>query len=258
MLALSCVLLPSCSNDDGDASDNGGQASIKHLISVKITNEYGNHTISNINYDNKNRIVSYTEKSNEDSEIHSFNYNDNGSITYMRDGKIETTFKSEDGLIKIVDYGESELYFLEYNQKKLSSISYQYTGEEHRRYNYTWSNNNILEIELKAGIHYYEYASYHYEYTSYPCITPIIYYFASNSKGTPYRPLSGDGEAMLYAYGYFGDIPTPNLVEKSRSNYDDYTHDSYEFSYEFDDDGYVTKMTIVNEYYTDTFEYIWE
>lgn len=252
MLALSCVLLPSCSNDDGDTPDNGGQANVKRLVSMKCSD--GLESITNINYDDKNRIVSYTANCYSDkldeyySQIYSFDYDDNGSIIPIKiDGEIESILRFDNGVINIIDYGESECTVLKYDQKRLNSVSFQWLGEESSKYYYTWFNNNILKIEPDDA------AAINYEYTSDVCITPIIYYFVL--EGTPYSPLRGDDIIALYSYGYFGDVLTSNLVKKSSSSYD---HTGYEFSYELDNDGYVIKMTISDEYdHTRTFEYIW-
>jgi len=244
MLALSCVLLPSCSNDDGDTPDNGGQANVKHLILIKEKN----YIVSDFSYDNQNRVTSYVVNNNGETKKYTFNYS--GSIIIISvDGDTAGIYNIKNALIENADYGESEYYSFNYSSKRLSTITYQYSIDEPEIFYFDWLNNNLQQIDTADGG-----KRNYFEYTSIPCITPIIYYTAR--RDTPYCLLF-NYELILYSHGYFGDSLTAYLVKCSTDKYG-----VCEFDYQLDSDGYVTKMTVKSntDNYSDTdeIEYVWE
>lgn len=224
---------PSSGGNNGSSNNNqtpSNPQSTKHI--VKIITERGNTFIeSSLFYDSQGRVRKIIKTKTTGTGENSYSeteYQYDEMLIVSKENKDGEThsYTLENGLIvKDEEKGSNSSTTRTYSydaNKYLSSISR--SGSDTKTI--TWSDGNLTKVGDRT-----------YSYTNY-----------SWSKGFPLYLESVDVDELLFANGYFGNIPK-NLPE---------TYHSYvEFVYTLEGN-YVTKIVLYYSGKTQTMTYIWE
>ena len=235
----------------------------KKLIEINLIDDYGNNEDYVFSYDEQGYLTSmestYTTNSTYEWK--------NKYIKEIYSDDSYATFNFKDGLIESekLDWVEDLIYFYGYNnlgQLNLYGERDEIDGFVSDRTNLTWENNTLTKIIDE------DYSRYEDEYDK-EVIT--ISYNGKTCKG--YFPLinsyifAGD-VSLIWAHPELAGIRTNQLPNTIRTN-DGFYDITYEFSYKFDENGYI-KSCIVKEieydhyndsYYelnTSTYTFTWE
>lgn len=130
-------------------------------------------------------------------------------------------------------YGMNGDVLLSYDEN-FNLIETKSTSEEDYYYKLTWNNDNIVKLISDRGLY-------------------DITYTNNENKNLSFALLAGIEDFMLdsplfYVHPELGGIKTKNLVEKITYNENSETTSytkTYSYSYEFDKDGYVTRIKII-------------
>ncbi|NDV47809.1 hypothetical protein D0T49_12205 [Paludibacter sp. 221] len=267
LLILLLICFTACDNGNEPAPDNGNDESEMKIVSRLLVEEiyvdeqyYGE---LNFTYDDHNRVTeislkvtyTYNGKNTEDTENYKYSYSDKGiSVTNTNyDGEItnaEVYLNSENIIDSIVNTAHNfigQQYFetrrFTYMNRRLKDTTKKSGVAAANTYYFNWNENNMTKI----------YSSDEYEDVKREHGTTAEYnstYMNKTNLDLNWFIYQDEFLYMLDNYklgllGYFGE-KSNNLVVKtetvswSGSNKDDY---GYVFSYEFDEDGYVTKCT---------------
>ena len=196
----------------------------KKLVSAKFYDTYYDKfrwlkTIENIKYDG-NKVVSYDVKEDDGySYSNTFSYLDDKIVTS------DDTYSCSEGLIQN-GYRNGP----EYDGNKMK----KYKIRQEVSYFFTWENDNVVFGECP-----FDKDEEAFTYKNDECKSPLTYMWLYH---TPYDASSNlsDPEGMfLMAEGYYGTPFTHNLIDRCV-----YDMGWFEFKYEKDEDGYVTKCTV--------------
>lgn len=190
----------------------------KKLVSAKFYDIYYDEFrlldgVENIKYEG-NKVVSY-------DQISLIN---NRSISYT-DDKIITKRKSyscTDGMIQM-GYRSGP----EYDGNKMK----RYKIREAESCYFTWENDNVVFGECP-----FSNDEEVFTYKNEECKSPLTYMWLYH---TPYEVINDPEGMFLMAEGYYGTPFTHNLIDRCV-----YEMGWFEFKYEKDEDGYVTKCTV--------------
>lgn len=238
---LMCVNLASCSSSDDDPTEKpeegGAVVSSKKLTKIVGTGVYENETYT-FNYDSKGRLIEsiYTEGPDGNIDVVNKKYtwsDDNikvdwesgsGKYTYsctltfenelIKDEKTNNesvrtfTYNNSNKIIKIE---KDNVTTAVWNGDKLTSISTKNTN------NWTWNYSLIYEKSCKKGY--------------FPFIAEM---------------LGGSNEVLFMAHPEIAGMKTTQLPSTATQTYDNGVYGSgseiIHFYYEFDNDGYISKI----------------
>ena len=200
--------------------------------------------------DDKNGDTNKSEKRlireiyNENSYSIKFTYDEDGYITKIEDGHYKETYtisKQGKKLTIINQYNSDKSIYWIYTLNDKGYIisdddeNYEYDNSDQMIkqtdsesiYTYTWKDGNVISEKYQDDIDKSEYSSEEYEYYS-------EYENKSNIDLSSTIYSWDDG---AYLADYCGKI-SKNLLK----SYTDYNGDSYEYEYEFDEQGYVSTI----------------
>ncbi len=224
-LILSVFIIYSCSSEDPLTDTGGNSKPQRRITKIETTGTYRNRT-ETFSYDNKGRWIDHKEKWNDDynnsMRVYTLTYSEN-VITYA--GKyIENEYQA--------DY-DIDTFELKNNiiVSRNNKTPYRYSdgywvqiGENYADFEY--SNGNLTKV-IEGG------AIYNITYTDYPDKMGFCPYEVSyNDTAIGNNPVN-----ILYQFGYFGK-KSKNLIESVSSTWGD----KMNYSYKFDNEGYVTEI----------------
>ena len=235
---IMCVNFVSCKDDEPDGGENGN---LKEKKLVKIEEQYSDYTESyTYKYDKDNRLSSLLYKYGESEDDMSetiFEYLSN-SIEEKEDDYLDVKYIYDTNINNRISkmekpYGMNGDVLLSYDEN-FNLIETKSTSEEDYYYKLTWNNDNIVKLISDRGLY-------------------DITYTNNENKNLSFALLAGIEDFMLdsplfYVHPELGGIKTKNLVEKITYNENSETTSyskTYSYSYEFDKDGYVTRIKII-------------
>lgn len=234
-MADTAVSLLGITPDEAKANANASPTT-KKLVSAKfydfLNGEFvWKKGVENIRYDG-DRVASYDMTVPEQSRTYTIVYSENeikmGSYSHSL----------SDGLIQ-KDYRNGPEYD--------GNIITRYKIREEESVLFKWENSNV--VSQTNTFYNYEYI---YVYSNEECKSPLTYIWLYH---TPYHVSDGicePGYIFLAAEGFYGAPFTHNLLAKSIK----VERGSFEFKYEKDDDGYVTKCTVISNSTNEPFQKI--
>lgn len=241
MKRLIPIILCSAISACADFSDNMGEKTYPTLdkLAEKIMLGYeedGTETpeiICSLDYDGKNRLKTVME--HEDSGntyVTNFMYESNKVICaqeYMSDGSIKsytTIYEFENGKLQRVTDDEGFTGVFRYNAGVAKPVRYE--TNEGTNYKFSWDNlgNLMTRYEEVAGFGNYS-VGYSYSNVQDKCNVDLRAMIDFEMDGLP----------LLFDKGVFKCISSSNLPNSI---------DNIMYKYEYDSDGYVTKITILS------------
>lgn len=249
------VNLVSCSGDDEPgAGVNDSEVKFKRLVEVKVDDNAGKGTY-HFDYNNEDKVVR-SNSSAYDGNDASFSWSQNKvveSTIYW-----ECSYSYSNGLIESMNENGHEVD-LTYNQSKNLTKAIQDGGMGHYTYSYSWQNGKLMKFT-------YGYKKYGEEVEK----TESIYTFSySNQTCKGFLPIAVTGIVVDYYYQLFWvhpemvgmkivDLPTKAIVD-----YEDGYNRTENYSYTFDNEGYVKSMTIEHKYSNgeisiESYNFVWE
>lgn len=249
-VVLMCLVSPSSWADKKlvcITQDNGSKVSrgdIEYDSEGRVTrfeishnNENGHSFVANYIGSESIEIIE-TERNPRDEETYTYNYT-------LSDGKLLTVGQFFDQLHPLSDGVNEYPATVFYENNKIVRLAYVYGGMEYMPSTMTWNGDNPAEWKNDNEHTIYTYNTI----STHPIIHAIFgFWFAQPSIGDMYESL------MLYPY--YGDLPK-GLFE--HIHYEEYRDTfEYDFAYETDSDGYVTKAVVTSDYRTWTYTLEWE
>lgn len=241
LAVILCVNFTACSDDD-EQNGNGGTAGNEMKVSTFTWDDGSWYELS---YDKQGRI-SNLEEYDETGELVSYvviDYNENNirmTVTFPSSGRVETsicTLNSEKLIEKTVltyneDIYDSETVQYTYDDNgQLISIYNTDSGEENHL---TWENGNLVKDEYKG---YEEEAETVYHYTSIPSSKGYFVFFDDMMIDI----FSNYDLNILANEGCFGKVPQ-NLLSGGT-----FRSSTWELTYELGENGYVSKISGIEE-----------
>jgi len=226
LLTVLFIGLYSCSSDE--PFDNGGNSNPpeRKITKIEKLNQQGTIFSTEIlTYDNQGRWIKSEETEDNEVKTKTVSYSAN-TITF-RDNYYneETVFELKNNLI--VSRGESQdIDKYQYSNSYLSRIG---TGGYA---DFEYSNGNLTKVVEDDGESYYNIT-----YTDYPDKIGInIFEPDYNDGDLEVRPNN-----PLYQFGYLGK-KSNNLIKTIKGRYYNGNTETFNYSYSFDTEGYVTEM----------------
>lgn len=234
----------SCSDDDDAPAENKPEEltvkkRLKSMTYVVEDNRTpGNPTayttrLSDFTYDGDGKILSYKESRESKSPIDGTPMVNTETMTYNYSNNKINDYVLSDGLICTYDDG-----FFKY--------SYTYDNNHLTRYYNPTVASSAYTFDWEAGVKRILCKGNHqtedmtYTYIDKICPSSMVYY------GFAYLPYYDcDIDPILADAGYFGEKMYPKLIGEYSLQHSDGRIWGSVFAYEFDNDGYVTSMTVV-------------
>ena len=267
-IGLISLGLTSCSDDDDAPAENQPEELTvkKRLKSMTIISNYVNWIpieagkvtcttlLSDFTYDRDGKILSYNESNKLESadddtttdtfsQTISYNYSDNKINDYVL----------ANGLINSID-NSYFTYSYTYDNNRLTRYYQSSLGGSTSTFEWETGVKRILYKENGSNSMEHDIA---YTYINKTCPSAMIYY---NVEYSPYD--EGNIDPMLADAGYYGEKLTTKLLSEYSFKENNVRVCGSTFSYEFDNDGYVTSMTVIG---TGTragqdykYTYVWE
>jgi len=230
LLFLATLILFSCSSDD-PLTDNGGnskpQRRIAKIEKLYSENSYNYSSTEIFTYDNQGRWIRSDYSANDNylnvNHISTLSYSGN-TIRYSGDNFEEDVFELKNNII--VSRGDNpRLDDYHYSNNYLTQIGIGTYA------NFEYTNGNLTKVIEGKGESHED--IYNIAYTDYPDKMGFCAYEVSyNDTAIEVNPAN-----ILYQFGYFGK-KSKNLIESIDSTWGDKIY----YSYEFDNQGYVTKI----------------
>lgn len=237
---IMCVNFASCKDDEPEGGENGN---LKEKKLVKIEEQYSDYTESyTYKYDKDNRLSSSLYKYGESEDDMSetiFEYLAN-SIEEREDGNLEVKYIYDTNINNRISkmekpYGMEGDVLLSYD-KNFNLVETKSTFKEDCYfYKLIWENDNVVKLISDRN-------------------TYDITYTNTENKNLSFALLAWIEDFMLdsplfYVHPELAGIKTKNLIEKITCNENSentsYTNTNI-FSYEFDKDGYVERIKIID------------
>lgn len=240
------VSFTACSDDEQNG--NGGTAGNEMKVS---TFTWDDGSWDELAYDKQGRI-SNLEEYDETGELVSnvvIDYNENNirmAVTYPSSGRVETsicTLNSEKLIEKTVltyneDIYDSETVRYTYDANgQLISIYNTDSGEEHHL---TWENGNLVKDEYSS---HEEKAEMVYHYTSIPSSKGYFVFFDDMMIDI----FSNYDLNILANEGCFGKVPQNLLSVGTFRSFTWESTDKWELTYELGENGYVSKISGIED-----------
>ncbi len=208
MVALSLLVFVSCSKNDDEYPQEKQVSNI-----TTTTHEFNSVSTLFFEYDKKGRVVK-SRYGSEDEE-YNYNYDDNVITETYTSGSYSnvTTYHLNKGIITHATGDYDGVYTYSAKNELLN-----YSNGDGVPFTYTWKNGNIITQGEGDYIRSYTYSTMENQIIG-------IHYFAENIP-----------DNILFNFGYFG-AKNKNLPTSKKSS-----SEKIEYEYEFDEDGYVTKM----------------
>lgn len=251
------VNLVSCSGDDEPgAGSSDSEVKFKRLVEVKVDDHVLKSTF-HFDYNNENKVISINESDRYGNEHEtSFSWSQNKVVESTTNW--ECSYSYSNGLIGLMEDDGLEVDFT-YNQSKNLTKAIQDGGMGHYTYSYSWQNGKLMKFT-------YGYKKYGEEVEK----TRSIYTFSySNQTCKGFLPIAVTGIVVDYYYQLFWvhpemvgmkivDLPTKAVVD-----YEDGYNRTENYSYTFDNEGYVKSMTIEHKYSNgeisiESYNFVWE
>lgn len=221
LLVAAAGLLVSCSKNKNDSPGNPSTGSIKMKT---YTGDYGTQTYT---YDSKGRLVLLTYADGAKSE---YDYSNPDKIInhyYFSDGSLEGTGEYDlnpDGLIikRVYSDGPPNVYTTEYDAKRNVIKEVATSGGNTSVSDYFYTNGNLDSMRYKWNGNYGH---------------TIIYTYYTDKADV----LNSDTYGRGYD-GYYGK----HLLKKEETRYSNGDVSIWDYTYEFDGKGRVTKRTSQN------------
>ena len=260
---LMCVNFASCSSSDDDPAEEKNEGGVvttgKKITKIvgksESTTDSETYTFS---YDSKGRLISAIETEEEDG----YKYTDTYQLTWGDDA-IKIIETSTRGSSTGYDYSSTETYTLTLKNGLVQYEDYEDDGD---RGTYTYNSSNRL-IKFSDGDEWTNTAIWDgdklvsiSDYDDNATLT----YGTSCKKG--YFPFiaamigAGECNVLFMAHPEIAGMRTTQLPTSVTWTYDNYSGTESEtstFAYEFDKDGYISKIT-VKKYLTYTYTLTWE
>lgn len=227
---LICLNFTSCSNDN----DSGIVAKGKKLTKIVKGDWY----IATLNYDNKGRLIeAYT-----DSRSYLYVWEDSIINVINTSGSIYTLY-IKNGLVKTIDEDETLFYN---NSKKLITYKGNYNT-----LSCFWEKDKLSSSKNSDRYNGFT-VTFDYDGISCPkgCFHPFFLTLYGDDSGW-----LSDSEIRLLAYAHPELFGIQTTLLPATSNDDGYY---YQYQYEFDRNGYVSKIIQQDEYSDDTYTLTWE
>jgi len=221
----------SCSSDDPINNGGNPNSTQRKITKIEKLNQQGTVFSTEIfTYDSQGRWIKSEETSDNQVKTKTLSYSAN-SISF-RDNYYneETTFELNKNII--ISRGDKTYDKYHYSNGYLSRIG---TGGYA---DFTYSNGNLIKVVEDDGDSYYDIT-----YTDYPDKLGINIFEPNYNDGDlDVRPNN-----PLYQFGYFGK-KSNNLIKTIKGKYYNGNTDTYNYSYNFDNEGYVTEMIMQGGY----------
>ncbi|MDU1905166.1 MAG: DUF4595 domain-containing protein [Dysgonomonas sp.] len=218
-IILSVLVLYSCSSDDPLTDTGGNSKPQRRITKIERSNIYGNRT-ETFSYDSQGRWIGY-KRIYSDGEVltETLSYSGN-TIIYSGDNFSTVTFELKNNVIvsrsKKNNNGSTPYLY--------SNGYWMKIGEDYGDFEYT--NGNLTKV-IEGG------AIYNITYTDYPDKMGFCPYEVSYND----TAIGNNPANILYQFGYFGK-KSKNLIESVSSTWGD----KMNYSYKFDNEGYVTEI----------------
>ena len=243
-----CLNFTSCSNDN----DSGITTKGKKLTKI----EYDDWSSTTFNYDKKGKLIEVSETS-RDGESETYYYAWEDSIISIIDPNsvANDTLYIKNGLVEKIDNYETLFYN---NSKKL--ISYKKVRSNYNNtFSCFWEQDKLSSCNINSRSGSYmtsKTITFDYDGISCPkgCIHPI-FITLSYSDDSGWVNFT-EKEMFVFAHPELFGVQTTLLP--TSITYDD-DNDSFNYQYEFDKNGYVSKIILIDEDGDDeTYTLTWE
>ena len=251
LFLLSALLIFACSSDDSTSDDNNNNnPSAKKLLSIsRVNSECSEYINGNFSYQNE-RLASLTyqvvlepcDGGNTEFGNQYTNQYEHFSDRIIENSEEYGVFEyllNDDGTV--IDEG------LVFNNGYLTSIT-ESQGEGYSLW--VWNEGNLASTTYNINSDYVITDVAYFEYSDYDNLLGVLPNTFFEPESTAY--------CILGLYGK-GSNKLPSIIESEYVTDDEIDVDRYEFSYIFDDDGYVIYCDIVNTntYQGETSVYNW-
>lgn len=231
LAVLMCVNFASCSSDDDDPTEEPEQeggvvVSGKNLVKIVGKSGDGDSEIYTFKYDNNGRLIeateSYEEDGYEDTDTYQFIWGDD-AIKVIINPTYNYTLTLKNGLVQSSDLDDEDRIFTYNSSNRLIKSTAKYEDET---FSAIWDGDKLVSIS---------------EYEN----DAILTYGTSCKKG--YFPfiatlMTYDGDAALFmAHPEIAGMRTNQLPTKITWT-DNYGSEISTLTYEFDKEGYISKI----------------
>ena len=233
---FAAVSFSACSDDDG----GDGKALTEMRYVKSIIGDNGSFV--QFDYDQQNRIVKYEYTDNDDSFTYFLTYNGN-VVKIMENMKpndynASVQLNSGNNAISVIYYFEGDKGTVNYTYEKGNLTSAK--SDDGFIYAYKWLNGN----------RYYD-ANKSVDPDSDKPNVPVLTYTKYNTPKCNVDISTANMFGVTPPYDLFLGNQSANLPESEITTHDGRGKDGFKYSYDFDKDGYITKIAIIDFVHVD-------
>lgn len=232
------VSFSACSDDD----EGGGKAPTKIRYVKSIVDDNGSFV--QFDYDQQNRIIKYEYNDHRDGSTDLFTLTYNGDVVEIKEKK-----------------GPNFATTIRLNADNNATSAFTYVeGNKSTTINYTYDKGNLIRSENNDGFIYaYKWLNGNRYYDgensvnpdsdkpNFPILTYSKYYTPKCNIDLTNFYFSG----FVSPQSFFLGNHSANLPESEITYYEEQGKDGFKYSYEFDKDGYISKVTVTDFVHVD-------
>ncbi|WP_165157070.1 DUF4595 domain-containing protein [Parabacteroides sp. ZJ-118] len=230
LAVVMCVNFISCSDDDETKDDIGILTNTRKLVEIKIKEDDGDIEAIKFEYDSKGRVIStYEIKENGETLYHTnYSWGDGNLIAMGEDGTVKHVFANKHVKTSSFNYSSTSSCTYEYNDSGLLTLL--------RQNSFFWKEGQLTNLQSSSE-------TYKYVYSGKTCKgwCPVAH-------NEVWERVAGYEEGWIfYAHPELVGINTNQLPDKQyRETFEG--EGVTNFTYTFDDDGYVKSCTVGDTY----------
>lgn len=252
-----CVNFASCSSDDDEEENNGGSTVVSGKLLLKMV---GERTIRQFNYNEKKQLTSVSVTPRENN----FNTETRLDIEWLnskvlvktsdRSFEEEAYFTIQKGVVTRADVSEGGGVWT--NNLTYDKDNHLIKASDAENCTWSWQNGNVVKF-TRYGNDGVEKSSTFTYYTDKENKHPVM---DAKWMDFGYATATESADLLFLVYPKLLGTPNKNLLKSVTTVYPNggESTQTTNFTYEFDSEGYPTKIIIQYEYGSESYTLIWD